>query len=236
MGTAEKLTKGLFESPEKMKSFLITLSKMYNVSYNNILILKNQKEDIRFVAEKELFEENNFKIKDGEMPLKVIRRIKTEEGVKFKVSEVFDIGQTNAKESKEKTYSKEYMDTILKGMCERRGLTFEKGNPLNNINNIVMNIKDNCRQQKNPVYNIDKYASQTVAEVEATVFAVAKNLNVNTRNYNLKDICKWGIDKDVKILKESLKYIQKFTNYFVKDFETQEKLHSIDKEDENEFE
>lgn len=236
METVEKLTKEIFESPEKMKSFLITLSKMYNISYSNILILKNQNEKISFVADRDLFEKNNFKIKDGELPLKVIRRIKTEEGVKFKVSEVFDIGQTNVTENKEKTYSKEYMDTILKGMCERRGLIFENGNPLNNINNIVMNMKDNCRQQKIPVYNIDKYASQTVAEVEATVFAVAKKLNINTRNYNLKDICKWGIDKDTKVLKESLKYIQKFTNYFVKDFETQEKLHSIEKEKEEEFE
>lgn len=236
METAEKLTKELFESPEKMKSFLITLSRMYNVSYSNILILKNQKENISFVADRDLFEKNNFKIKDGERPLKVIKRIKTEEGIKFKVGEVFDIAQTNATENKEKTYSKEYINTMLKGMCDRRGLIFENDNPIQNINNIVMNIKDNCRQQKIPVYSLDKYASQTVVEVEATVFSVAKKLNVNTRNYNLKNICKWGIDKDAKVLKESLKYIQKFTNYFVKDFETQEKLHSIDKEDENEFE
>ena len=140
--------------------------------------------------------------------------------------------------SKEKTYSKEYIETMLKGMCARRGLTFEPNNPLQNIDNIIMNIRDNCRVGNFSVYSVDQYASQTVAEVDATVFAVAKKLNINTRNYNLKDICKWGIDKDTRTLKDSLKYIQKFTNYFVKDFQTQEKLNNIDNEKnkEEEFE
>lgn len=88
------------------------------------------------------------------------------------------------------------------------------------------------------MYSVDQYASQTVAEVDATVFAVAKKLNINTRNYNLKDICKWGIDKDTRTLKDSLKYIQKFTNYFVKDFQIQEKLNNLnnEKNKEEEFE
>lgn len=51
-----------------------------------------------------------------------------------------------------------------------------------------------------------------------------------TSNYNLKDICKWGIDKDSRTIKESLKYIQKCTNYFIKDFQTQEKLYNIENE------
>lgn len=234
----DELAKEVFESQEKMRSFLLTLSKMYNVSYSNILLLKSQREDISFVADKEKLEKYKYKIKDEEKPLKVIKRIKTEEGVKFKVDEVFDISQTDAVKSKEKTYSKEYIETMLKGMCARRGLTFEPNNPLQNIDNIIMNIRDNCRVGNFSVYSVDQYASQTVAEVDATVFAVAKKLNINTRNYNLKDICKWGIDKDTRTLKDSLKYIQKFTNYFVKDFQTQEKLNNIDNEKnkEEEFE
>lgn len=234
----DELAKEVFESQEKMRSFLLTLSKMYNVSYSNILLLKSQREDISFVADKEKLEKFKYKIKDEEKPLKVIKRIKTEEGVKFKVDEVFDISQTDAVKSKEKTYSKEYIETMLKGMCARRGLTFEPDNPLQNIDNIIMNIRDNCRTGNFSIYSVDQYASQTVAEVDATVFAVAKKLNINTRNYNLKDICKWGIDKDTRTLKESLKYIQKFTNYFVKDFQTQEKLNNLDNEKnkEEEFE
>lgn len=234
----DELAREVFESQEKMRSFLLTISKMYNVSYSNILLLKSQREDISFVADKEKLEKYKYKIKDGETPLKVIKRIKTEEGVKFKVDEVFDISQTDAVKSNEKTYSKEYIETMLKGMCARRGLTFEPNNPLQNIDNIIMNIRDNCRVGNFSVYSVDQYASQTVAEVDATVFAVAKKLNVNTRNYNLKDICKWGIDKDTRTLKDSLKYIQKFTNYFVKDFQTQEKLNNIDNEKnkEEEFE
>lgn len=238
LNQTDELAKEVFESQEKMRSFLLTLSKMYNTSYSNILLLKNQREDISFVANKERLEKYKYKVKDGEVPLKVIKRIKTEEGVKFKVDEVFDISQTNAEKVKDKTYSKEYIETMLKGMCARRGLTFEPNNPLQNIDNIIMNIRDNCRVGNFSVYSVDQYASQTVAEVDATVFAVAKKLNVNTRNYNLKDICKWGIDKDTRTLKDSLKYIQKFTNYFVKDFQTQEKLNNIDNEKnkEEEFE
>lgn len=238
LNQTDELAKEVFESQEKMRSFLLTLSKMYNTSYSNILLLKNQREDISFVANKERLEKYKYKVKDGEVSLKVIKRIKTEEGVKFKVDEVFDISQTNAEKVKDKTYSKEYIETMLKGMCARRGLTFEPNNPLQNIDNIIMNIRDNCRVGNFSVYSVDQYASQTVAEVDATVFAVAKKLNVNTRNYNLKDICKWGIDKDTRTLKDSLKYIQKFTNYFVKDFQTQEKLNNIDNEKnkEEEFE
>ena len=81
------------------------------------------------------------------------------------------------------------------------------------------------------VQNVDKYASQSQAEVNATIFVVAKKLGINTRNYNLKDVCQWGIDKDTKTLKESLKYMQKFTNYFVKDFESQEKISKIEKQE-----
>ena len=238
LNQTDELAKEVFESQEKMRSFLLTLSKMYNVSYSNILLLKNQREDISFIADKEKIEKYGYKIKDEEVPLKVIKRIKAEEGVKFKVDEVFDISQTDATKSKEKTYSKEYIETMLKGMCARRGLTFEPDNPLQNIDNIVMNIRDNCREGNFSIYSVDQYASQTVAEVDATVFAVAKKLNINTRNYNLKDICKWGIDKDTRTLKDSLKYIQKFTNYFVKDFQTQEKLNNLDNEKnkEEEFE
>lgn len=238
LNQTDELAKEVFESQEKMRSFLLTLSKMYNTSYSNILLLKNQREDISFVANKERLEKYKYKVKDGEVPLKVIKRIKTEEGAKFKVEKVFDISQTNAEKVKDKTYSKEYIETMLKGMCARRGLTFEPNNPLQNIDNIIMNIRDNCRVGNFSVYSVDQYASQTVAEVDATVFAVAKKLNINTRNYNLKDICKWGIDKDTRTLKDSLKYIQKFTNYFVKDFQTQEKLNNIDNEKnkEEEFE
>lgn len=58
------------------------------------------------------------------------------------------------------------------------------------------------------------------------------------KDYDLKNICKWGIDKDTKVLKESLRYMQKYTNYFIQDFQTQEKLHKIEnkKQKDEEFE
>lgn len=235
--STDGLAREVFESQEKMRKFLITLSKMYNVSYSNILLIMNQREDVSFLATKEELEKYKYHIKDEEKPLKVIKRVKAEDEIKFIVEEVFDISQTDVKKKKENVYSKEYVETMLKGMCARRGLKYEENNLMSNIENIITDIRDNCREGNFSVYSVDQYASQTVAEIDASVFAVAKKLNINTRNYNLKDICKWGIDKDTRTLKESLKYIQKFTNYFVKDFATQQKLNNIENEkNEEEFE
>ena len=156
-------------------------------------------------------------------------------GVKFKVAEVFDISQTDAIRNK-KVYEKEYIDKILKGMCERRGLYYDPNNQMLNIESIVGDISQNTRQGNSLKYDVDKFASQSQVEVNATIFVVAKKLGINTRNYNLKDVCQWGIDKDTKTLKESLKYMQKFTNYFVKDFETQEKISKIEKQEQEEME
>lgn len=213
-----------------MKGFLLTLSKMYNTSYSNILLLRNQRENVSFVIDKATIEKYRYNVKEGEEPLKVIKRVKIGDEVKFKVAEVYDISQTNARKRQEKRYSEQDFETMLKGMCARRGITFEPNNIMLNIENIVINIKTNSRPDNLSMYSIDQYARQTQEEVDATVFAVAKKFNINTRNYNLQDICKWGIEKDERTLKESLKYIQKFTNYFIKDFQIQEKLHNIDKE------
>lgn len=228
--STDHLAKETFESQEKLKSFLLTLSKMYNTSYSNILLLKNQRDDVRFVADKDKMEKYKFHVKDNENPLKLIKRIKVENEVKFKIDEVYDISQTDAIRKQEKVLPKEYIETMLKGMCSRRGLTFDPNNLMLNLENIITDISNNSRPGNVAMYNVDLYASQTQAEVNATVFSVAKKLNINTRNYNLKDICKWGVDKDSRTLKESLKYIQKCTNYFIKDFQTQEKLYNIENE------
>lgn len=121
-------------------------------------------------------------------------------------------------------------------MCERRGLYYDPNNQMLNIESIVGDISQNTRQGNSLKYDVDKFASQSQVEVNATIFVVAKKLGINTRNYNLKDVCKWGIDKDTKTLKESLKYMQKFTNYFVKDFESQEKINKIEKQEQEEME
>ena len=230
INSTDKIAKEIFENPNKMRDFLKTLGKMYNTSYNNILLLKSQKENVSFVATKD-------KIKDDEKPLEIIKRIKMNNDVKFKVVEVYDISQTNAIKKK-KEYKKEYVDVILKGMCERRNLYYDPNNQMENIESIVSDISNNTRSSNASYFDVDRYASQSQAEVIATIFAVAKKLGINTRNYNLTEVCKWGVEKENRSLKESLKYMQKFVNYFVKDFEAQEKIYRIEhqKEDEEEME
>ena len=163
------------------------------------------------------------------------KRIKINNDVKFKVVEVYDISQTDAI-IKKKEYKKEYIDTILKGMCARRSLYYDTNSQMANIESIVSDISHNTRNSNIPYFDVDKYASQSQTEVIATIFAVAKKLGINTRNYNITEVCKWGVDKENRRLKESLKYMQKFVNYFVKDFESQEKIYKIEKQKEDEEE
>lgn len=90
------MARELFEDTEKMKDFLITLSKMYNTSYSNILLLKSQRKDISQILNKDTIQKYKLNVKDNEKPLKIIKRIKLENEVKFKIDEVYDISQTNA--------------------------------------------------------------------------------------------------------------------------------------------
>lgn len=228
----------MFEQPKKMKDFLTTVSKMYNISYSNILLLKSQRENISFVVDRTTLEENKFNIKDSEKPLQLIRRIIESGEARFEIKEVFDISQTDAIRQQEEQISKDEIEIILSGICSRRGIVFTPNNPIVNLENIITNIKDNSRQSNSTAYNVDEYARQTQIEINASVFAVAKKLKINTRNYDIESICKWGIDRDLKTLKESLKYIQKFTNYFIKDFQKQEKLQNIEhrRQEDEEFE
>ena len=63
-----------------------------------------------------------------------------------------------------------------------------------------------------------------------------KKLNLNTKNYSIKAVCDWVLDKDIKTLKESLRCIQKITNYFIPSYETQEKRNMIENMQEDEME
>ena len=119
-------------------------------------------------------------------------------------------------------------------MCERRNLYYDPNNQMENIESIVSDISNNTRSSNASYFDVDRYASQSQAEVIATIFAVAKKLGINTRNYNLTEVCKWGVEKENRSLKESLKYMQKFVNYFVKDFEAQEKIYRIEHQKEDE--
>lgn len=235
MQKTDKLAKETFEEPRKLRKFLKTLSKIYNTSYNNILLLISQKEDINFIASRDEFSKYKYNIRNGENPLKVIARIKTDKGINFKIEEVFDISQTDAIKSKNK-HEKEYVDKMLKGICKRRGLYYDPNNQMLNIELIITDISQNSREKNKLQYSVDQYAMQTQMEINSTVYAIAKRFDINTRNYNLNSICKWSIDKDAKTLKESLKYMQKFTNYFVRDFETQEKIRKIENEKEEQGE
>ncbi len=238
--SVDGLVKEVFESQKKMKSFLITLSQMYNTSYSNILLLKKQRPNVSLVADKNTIEQCNFHLKKNEQPLKIIKRVRTTQEKAFRIAEVYDISQTDGVKKEEKPYSKEYIEKMLKGMCSRRGIKFQPNNTMANVEHIIMDIKDNTRPDNMGRYSdIDEYARQIVTECDATSFVISRKLNISTKDDNLKNICKWGIEKDnLAIMKESLKYIQKYSYFFIKDFQKQEKLCNLEneKQDEDELE
>lgn len=66
LDSTDKLAKETFEDTNKMREFLKTLSSMYNTSYNNILLLKEQRENINFIASKEELQKYKYNVKEGE--------------------------------------------------------------------------------------------------------------------------------------------------------------------------
>ena len=108
INSTNEMAQETFENPSKMRDFLKTLATMYNTSYNNILLLKSQRDNVSFIATKEEYQKYKYKIKDDEKPLEIIKRIKINNDVKFKVVEVYDISQTDAI-IKKKEYKKEYI-------------------------------------------------------------------------------------------------------------------------------
>ena len=231
----EELIQEIFSDPQKMRNFLIKQSKMYDTSYSNVLILKSQKENVSKIFSKEEVENNKYKIKDGEMPLNKISRVKDENGkYQYITKEVYDISQLDISTPKETKLDKEYVENIIKNMCKLRKIDYSADNQIENISNIVSDISSNCRNDSASKYNLDLYIEQIKAENIATTFVIAKKLNINTKNYSLKTVCDWGIDKDIKTLKESLRYIQKNSNYFNASFEMQKKRDRIENMQEEE--
>lgn len=231
----EELIQETFSDPQKMRSFLTKQSKMYDASYSNVLILKSQKENVSKIFSKEEVENNHYQIKDREMPLNKIARVKDENGkYHYITKEVYDISQLDISIPKETKLDKEYVENIIKNMCKLRKIEYSADNQLENISNIVNDISSNCRDDSASKYNLDLYIEQIKAENIATTFVIAKKLNISTKNYSLKPVCDWGIDKDIKTLKESLRYIQKISNYFNASFETQKKRDRIESMQEEE--
>ena len=231
----EELIQEIFSDPQKMRNFLTKQLKMYDTSYSNVLILKSQKENVSKTFSKEEVENNKYKIKDGELPLNKIARVKDENGkYQYITKEVYDISQLDISSPKETKLDKEYVENIIKNMCKLRKIDYSADNQIENISNIVSDISSNCRNDSVSKYNLDLYIEQIKAENIATTFVIAKKLNISTKNYSLKPVCDWGIDKDIKTLKESLRYIQKISNYFNASFEMQKKRDRIENMQEEE--
>lgn len=233
----EGLIQDTFSDPQKMRDFLSTQATMYDMSYSNVLVLKSQRENVSKIIPKEVVENNNYKIKDGEQALNKIARVKGEDGkFKYVTKEVYDISQLDIDTPKKSKIDKEYAENIIKNMCKLRKIEYSQDNQIENISNIVNDISSNCRDDSASKYNLDLYIEQIKAENIATTYVIAKKLNVSTKNYSIKPVCDWGVDKDTKTLKESLRYIQKITNYFIANYETQEKRNKIENMQEQEDE
>ena len=190
----EKMIQETFSDPKKIRSFLLTLSKMYDMSYSNVLILKSQKDNVSRIISKEEVENNNYIIKDGEQPLNKIARVKDENGkYKYITKEVYDVSQLEIELPKVNKTEQNYVEKILKEMCKLRKIEYLGDNQIENISNIVNDISSNCRDDSASKYNLDLYIEQIKAENIATTFVIAKKLNVSTKNYSFKASMRLGI-------------------------------------------
>ncbi len=99
-------------------------------------------------------------------------------------------------------------------MCARRSLYYDTNSQMANIESIVSDISHNTRNSNIPYFDVDKYASQSQTEVIATIFAVAKKLGINTRNYNITEVCKWGVDKEKSKVKRKFEIYAKICELF----------------------
>ena len=63
INSTNEMAQETFENPSKMRDFLKTLATMYNTSYNNILLLKSQRDNVSFIATKEEYQNINIKLK-----------------------------------------------------------------------------------------------------------------------------------------------------------------------------
>ena len=66
INSTNEMAQETFENPSKMRDFLKTLATMYNTSYNNILLLKSQRDNVSFIATKEEYQKYN-KLTDYEL-------------------------------------------------------------------------------------------------------------------------------------------------------------------------
>ena len=63
-------------------------------------------------------------------------------------------------------------------MCERRNLYYDPNNQMENIESIVSDISNNTRSSNASYFDVDRYASQSQAEVIATMLNAKAYLNI----------------------------------------------------------
>lgn len=232
--STNELARDTFKNKDKMKKFLDILAKVYNISSNNILLLMKQREKINKILTEEDIEMKNIQVKEGEVPLKIIKRTKDNE---YTIKRVYDITQTNILSKDNYMPTKSYIERTIKGMLENNNISFySNASLLENIQRFVTEISNKTREENPSNFDIDNYAKQKMVEVQASVYAICKIFNIEVNDNELKNVCTWGIDKDTKVLKESLKYIQRYTNYFMKEFRIQVNIDEIEEEFQEEIE
>ncbi len=232
------------------KEFLSFYCNKMDYSINNLILIYMQNNKATNIKGYKSWIKLGRNVKKGEKGIKIIVPFKfkyentegkEEELLRFKVTTVFDISQTEGKEipnlveelkgSSEKSV---YLYNVLKMVCdiEIKEALIEYNGFYSFIDNYICireNMEDN-QKLKTLVHEYAHYSmkhnadyDRRTAEVEAesVAYVVLNHFGIDTSQFSFGYIASWSEDKEVKELKSSLNKISNVSKDIIKNIESE---------------
>ena len=97
---ADKEIEKFFDTPEAIKEYLSFMSRFYNYSYNNSILIQRQFKGAQAVGSYAFWKEKGFTINKGEKGIKILVPYKSKPRFKDENGEIKTIDEANEKEKK----------------------------------------------------------------------------------------------------------------------------------------
>ncbi len=256
---------------EKYIEFLKTISKFHKYSINNAMLILLQKPDATFVAGFSQWEKQGVKVNKGEKHIKIFApifknidvfekddkgnyvldensnkiKIGEKKNIYFKVTKVFDISQTNAKDNEKYNLIKSNneiinnKDEILNKLQKVSNINFEFSDNLGGASG-VYNKVDNAIRLKNGLNDIETISvavhevahsmlhsnletskfekKQKEFEAESVAYIVNKKLGIDSKENNFLYLANWVGKDDISEFEDSILRIHKTSNIIINEF------------------
>lgn len=97
---ADKEIEKFFDTPESIKEYLSFMSKFYNYSYNNSILIQHQFQGAQAVGSYAFWKEKGFTVNKGEKGIKILVPYKSKPRFKDENGNIKPIDEANEKEEK----------------------------------------------------------------------------------------------------------------------------------------